>query len=54
MNYYIKVIIDKRLFVRELEFKIKSNEYERLPIETKNKLIYKDRIEVKDLVLIQY
>ncbi len=27
MNYYIKVIIDKRLSVRELEFKIKSNEY---------------------------
>ena len=50
INYYIKVIIDKRLSVRELEFKIKSNEYERLPIETKNKLIYKDRIEVKDLV----
>jgi len=50
MNYYIKVIINKRLSVRELEFKIKSNEYERLPIETKNKLIYKDRIEVKDLV----
>ena len=50
MNYYIKVIIDKRLSVRELEFKIKSNEYERLPIETTNKLIYKDRIEVKDLV----
>lgn len=50
INYYIKVIIDKHLSVRELEFKIKSNEYERLPIETKNKLIYKDRIEVKDLV----
>ena len=50
MNYYIKIIIDKHLSVRELEFKIKSNEYERLPIETKNKLIYKDRIEVKDLV----
>ena len=50
MNYYIKVIIDKRLSVRELEFKIKSNEYERLPTETRNKLIYKDRVEVKDLV----
>ena len=47
MNYYIKVIIDKRLSVRELEFKIKSNEYERLPIETKNKLISKDTIEQK-------
>ena len=47
MNYYIKEIIDKRLSVRELEFKIKSNEYERLPIETKNKLISKDTIEQK-------
>jgi len=50
MNYYIKVIIDKRLSVRELEFKIKSNEYERLPVETKNKLITEEKIEVKDLV----
>ena len=50
MNYYIKVIINKRLSVRELEFKIKSNEYERLPVETKNKLINEDRVEVKDLI----
>lgn len=50
MNYYIKVIIDKCLSVRELEFKIKSNEYERLPTETRNKLISKDSVEVKDLV----
>ena len=50
MNYYIKVIIDKRLSVRELEFKIKSNEYERLSVETKNKLICDENIEVKDLV----
>jgi len=50
INYYIKVIIDKRLSVRELEFKIKSKEYERLPVETKNKLISKDTIDAKDLV----
>lgn len=50
MNYYIKVIINKCLSVRELEFKIKSNEYERLAVETKNKLINEDRVEVKDLV----
>ena len=50
MNYYIKVIIDKRLSVRELEFKIKSNEYERLSTETRNKLISKDSVELKDLV----
>ena len=49
MNYYIKDTINKNLSVRELESKIKSNEYERLPIETKNKLILDDKIEVKDL-----
>ena len=50
INYYIKIIIDKHLSVRELEVKIKSNEYERLPVETKNKLICDENIEVKDLV----
>ena len=49
-NYYIQIIIRKHLSVRELELKIKSNEYERLPIETKNKLIVADKIGVKDLV----
>lgn len=29
---------------------IKSNEYERLSIETKNKLIVDDKLEIKDLV----
>ena len=50
MNYYIKDTINKNLSVRELEFKIKSNEYERLPIETKNKLKLDDEIETTDLV----
>lgn len=50
MNYYIKDTINKNLSVRELEFKIKSNEYEKLPIETKNKLILDDEIETTDLV----
>ena len=50
MNYYIKDTKNKNLSVRELEFKIKSSEYERLPIETKNKLIFHDEFEVKDLV----
>ena len=50
MNYYIQTIINKHLSVRELEFKIKSNEYERLPKYTKNKLISEDKLEVKDLV----
>ena len=50
INYYIQVIISKKLSVRELEFKIKSNEYERLSIETKNKMKNEDRLEIKDLV----
>ena len=50
MNYYIQTIINNHLSVRELEFKIKSNEYERLPKSTKNKLISKDKVEIKDLV----
>ena len=50
INYYIQVIISKKLSVRELEFKIKSNEYERLPIETKNKMKNEDRLEMKDLI----
>jgi len=35
MNYYIQTIINNHISVRELEFKIKSNEYERLPKSTK-------------------
>ena len=50
INYYIQVIISKKLSVRELEFKIKSNEYERLPMETKNKMKNEDRLEMKDLI----
>jgi len=50
INYYIQVVINKHLSVRELEFKIKTNEYERLPESTKNKLITKDSFEVKDFV----
>jgi len=50
MNYYIKVIIGMRLSVRELEFKIKSNEYERLPVDTRKKLKSKEEANVIDFV----
>ena len=50
INYYIQVTINKHLSVRELETIIKNNEYERLPIEAKNKLITKDKIEINDFV----
>jgi len=50
LMYYINIAINNNLSKRELRERIKSNEYERLPIETKNKLIDEDRVEVKDLV----
>ena len=50
LAYYINVAINNNLSKRELRERIKSNEYERLPIETKNKLIDEDIVEVKDLV----
>lgn len=50
INYYIQVVINKCLSVRELEFKIKFKEYERLPVKTRNKLISKDKIKLNDLV----
>ena len=39
IEYYINQIIQRNLSKRELEKIIKSNEYKRLPEETKNKLI---------------
>ena len=50
LTYYINIAINNNLSKRELRERIKSNEYERLPIETKNKLIDEGRVEVKDLV----
>ena len=50
INYYIDAVTNKHLSVRELERIIKNKEYERLPSTTKNKLISKQKIKVKDLV----
>ena len=48
--YYINVSKTNNLTQRQLQEKIKNNEYKRLSLETKNKLILEERIEVKDLV----
>ena len=48
--YYINIAYERNLSKRELREKIKNNEYQRMPIETKNKIVSKDKIEVKDLV----
>ena len=48
--YYINLAIENNLSKRQLREKIKNNEYERLPLETKSKLINSEKIEISDLV----
>ena len=50
INYYIKMSIEQNLSVRQLRQRIKSKEYERLPKDTKNKLVTKEKEEVQDLI----
>ena len=50
VKYYIDQIFKRNLSKRQLEEVIKSKEYERLPDETKNKIIKEEKLEVKDLV----
>ena len=42
-QYYVKITELNNLSIRELRQKIKSNKYERLPEDTKNKLITNNR-----------
>lgn len=49
-QYYVKIAELNNLSIRQLREKIKSNEYERLPMETKNKMKSEDRLEMKDLI----
>jgi len=48
--YYIKIIEEQNLSIRQLRNKIKSNEYERLPEETKQKLATKEVSSVVDYI----
>ena len=50
INYYIHIVETHNLSIRELRKRIKSNEYERLPIETRNKIIKKQYNKVTDLI----
>ena len=49
-NYYITECIKNSLSRNELRKKIKSNEYERLPNATKNKLISKKENNIEDFI----
>jgi len=50
MNYYISITENLNLTRNELRKRIKSNEYERLPLDTKKKLINKEELELKDTI----
>lgn len=50
INYYILICKQQNLSVRKLQEKIKSNEYKRLPEETKRKLINIQESNVVDFV----
>ena len=50
INYYINVCINNNLSIRNLRFKIKTKEYERLSEETKNKLINKAEEKINDFI----
>ena len=50
IRYYINICKEQNIGRDSLREKIRNNEYSRLPVETKNKLMLDDKIEVKDLV----
>ena len=50
INYYIDISVKQKLAVRNLRFKIKNKEYERLSTETKNKLSRKEESKINDLI----
>ena len=50
INYYIKIVEEQNLSVRELRERIKSKEYERLDDKTKLKLKNQNNLEIKDFI----
>ena len=50
ISYYTNITIKQNLSVRQLRQKIRNNEYDRLPDNTKNKLIINEKIKVQDLI----
>lgn len=50
IKYYIKIIENHNLSIRQLRFKIKSNDYKRLSEDTRNKLFEEEKTEVEDFI----
>ena len=50
INYYIELVKNNNLSVRQLREKIKSNKYERLPESTKNKSVEQKESDIVDFI----
>ena len=50
VKYYINICKERNIGRDLLREKIRNKEYNRLPLETKNKLMLEDKVEAKDLV----
>lgn len=50
IKYYIKIVEEQNISIRQLRLKIKSNEYERLDENIRNKLINKGESSVYDFI----
>ena len=50
VHYYIDLCLNQNLSYRDLKEKIKSNEYQRLDDNTKNKLITKETTNITDFI----
>ena len=50
IKYYLEISIQQNLSYRELQYKIKNKEYERLDNQTKKKLINKEEVIVSDFI----
>ena len=50
LKYYISIIEQQNLSIRQLRERIKNNEYERLDDNTKNKLINKEDTKIEDFI----
>ena len=50
INYYIELVKNNNVSVRQLRERIKSNEYERLPESTKNKSVEQKESDIVDFI----
>lgn len=52
ISYYINICREQNIGRNLLREKIKNKEYQRIPIETKNKIVSKEKIAVREYELV--